>query len=76
MAIKEKAKETATDIKTIWKNFTALVDAVSLLTVSSVAFWAGYTHDFTVDYYSYLVTAASLIIGLKGAHEFIKTLKK
>lgn len=74
-AIKVDAvKQTGTDIKTVYKNLTRLVEAVALLVVAGYAIYQTLpsTHPVTVQ--SAVLLFAGVVIGLRGMVEFLKHL--
>ena len=70
-------KNKATDVKTSttrkWKNFTRLVEASSLLAVSAFTLY-GSLELVKGEWYAYPLTFAAVVIGVRGAQEFLKHL--
>lgn len=76
MKIKQKATDFSQQVKTIWKNFVELVEALSLLTVSMFsAHQAFYRYELD-SIHTIILFGASIIILLIGANYTIKHLKK
>jgi uncharacterized membrane protein YjdF len=73
---KQKAIDTANQVKTIWKNFVELVEALSLLTVSLFsAHQAFYRYELD-SIHTIILFGASIIILLIGAKYTINHFKK
>lgn len=70
---KQSAKVLSKDTKTVIRNFVRLVESAALLTVAFYAGYAAYQHDYKGFGYK-LLTLAAVLIGLRGAHEFLRHL--
>lgn len=73
----KKIKETSTAVsdntKTVVRNLSLLVESASLLVVAGYAFYTAYhAHGNKVELK--FVIAASLVIGVRGAYEFLRYL--
>ena len=75
MSIKQKAVEVTTTTKRVITNGETFIQAVSLLTVAAFSYWS--LHQIKVaEPLQWVVTAALVIIGLRGFYEFVKFLDK
>lgn len=71
--VKQSAKTLSKDTKVAIHNFVRLIESAALLTVASYAFYAAHQHDFQGIGYK-LLTVASVLIGLRGAEQFLRHL--
>lgn len=70
-----KVKTAYSDAQNVLKNLEHFVEAVSLLLVAGFSYWAA--SRVGISHWSELTFKfASIVIGLRGASEFIKTLNK
>lgn len=70
---KETVSQIAVDTKTAAKNFVRLIEAASLLTVGSYSVYAAY-HAKMTSWAASGLTVAAVIIGVRGAYEFLRHL--
>lgn len=70
---KTKAKVLNKDTKTAIRSFVRLAEATALLTVATYSGYQAYTNDFAGIGYK-LLTVAAVLIGLRGAEQFLKHL--
>lgn len=73
--IKAKATQTKTSTVRKWKNFTRLVEAFALLAVSAFSLY-GALELVRSEWYAYPLGFAAVVIGLRGASEFLKHLDR
>lgn len=70
---KIEVKGAGTNTRTVVHNLSLLVESASLLVVAGYAFHTAYTaHHHSIELR--LVLAASLVIGVRGAYEFLRYL--
>ena len=70
---KTKAKVLNKDTKTVIRSFVRLAEATALLTVATYSGCQAYANDFAGIGYK-LLTVAAVLIGLRGAEQFLKHL--
>lgn len=75
MKVKEQATKTVNDIKRVVNNGEQFVQSASLLVVAGFSYWALSQVKLTAPAKS-TVLVSLIIIGLRGAVEFIKFLNK
>lgn len=71
--MKDKATQVKKEATTVVQNFTQLIEAVSLIVVSSFAI---YNANQSKEYWAYPVLIAGAVIAIRGGLEFIKYLKR
>ena len=71
--MKNKAKNVKNEVKTIVESFTELIEAISLIIVSSFAVYQGRQSN---EFWAWPVVIAGSIIAIRAGLELIKYLKK
>ncbi len=71
--VTESAKVLSKDTKTVIRNLVRLVESAALITVAVYSGASAHTHDFKGIGYKLLAFAA-VLIGLRGAEQFLKHL--
>lgn len=75
MKVKEKTNEVVTTTKRVISNGESFIQAVSLLVIAGFSYWA--LHQIKVaEPLQWVVTAALVVIGLRGLFEFFKFLDR
>lgn len=73
--LKKTAQETVNNTKRVVHNGEAFVQAVALLTIAAFSYYALQNMDLNTQL-EWVVTVALVVIGLRGAYEFVSFLNK
>jgi hypothetical protein len=76
---KEQFKQVTEAVKAIpnvWTNLQHLVEAICLVAVAGYSFWASYQYTFAIDYGTYALRFAAVVIAIRGGIELIRNLNR
>jgi hypothetical protein len=76
MSLINKVTDVKNSSKTVLTNVLELLEAISLVTVSIYALWAGYYHYKLHSLFDILLFSAGIVIAFMGASLLVKHLNK
>lgn len=62
--------------KKAWDDLARMIETIALLVTVTTAFWYGYTHDFQVDSFRYVICGSAILMGLVAGDLWLKNYKK
>jgi len=72
----DKLVSAVKDIPNVWTNLQHLIEAICLVAVAGYSFWASHQFTFAIDYGTYALRFAAIVIAIRGGVELIKSLNK